>query len=121
MVALARFGHCPPQEPTILLIAAVHAPCLLWVKTRITALGAHVSFRQLRTCRRVCSTRRLRALALFSRRSSERAVRSSLPAAENLHKSCLMQCSKKSILLDHLVGERKQLVWNLEAERLRGL
>src|ERR1700738_978686 len=33
MVALARFGHCPPQEPTILLIAAVHAPCLLRVKT----------------------------------------------------------------------------------------
>src|SRR6202048_2501079 len=33
MVALARFGHCPPQEPTILLIAAVHAPCLLWVKS----------------------------------------------------------------------------------------
>jgi hypothetical protein len=49
MVTLARFGHCPPQEPTILLIAAVHAPCLLWVKTRMTSDRPYVSFRQLRT------------------------------------------------------------------------
>jgi hypothetical protein len=26
-----------------------------------------------------------------------------------------------SLLLDHLVAEREQLVWNLEAERLGGL
>ena len=38
---------------------------------------------------------RFRALALFSRRSPERLVRSSLPASENLHSSGLMQCSKE--------------------------
>ena len=38
---------------------------------------------------------RFRALALFGRRSRERVVRSSLPAAENLHTSGLVHRSKK--------------------------
>src|ERR1700730_4472270 len=38
---------------------------------------------------------RFRALALFSRRSPERVVRSSLPAAENLHITGLMRCNIK--------------------------
>jgi hypothetical protein len=40
---------------------------------------------------------RFRALALFGRRSPERVVRSSLPAAENLHITGLMHRSKRRI------------------------
>jgi hypothetical protein len=50
---------------------------------------------------------RFRALALFGRRSPERVVRSSLPAAENLHNSGCEQTQQKIPLLDHLVGKRE--------------
>jgi hypothetical protein len=32
-----------------------------------------------------------------------------------------MQCNKLARLFDHLVGSRKQFVWDGEAERLGGL
>jgi hypothetical protein len=43
-----------------------------------------------------------------------------------LREPVVSRCSKtkhdrRQKLLDHLVGERKQLVWNIEAERLGGL
>jgi hypothetical protein len=38
-------------------------------------------------CQSVPNTPRLRALALFRRRSPQRVVRSSMPASENLHRS----------------------------------
>src|SRR5271166_2572908 len=63
---------------------------------------------------------RFRALALFSRRSSEREVRSSLPAAENLHTTGLMHCSKFASLFDHLIGDRDQVVRDHQPERLGG-
>ena len=47
---------------------------------------------------------RFRALALFSRRPHQRVVRSDSPAAENLHMSGLMRCSKRRARLHNLVG-----------------
>jgi hypothetical protein len=44
-------------------------------------------------------------LALFGRRPTERVVRSSLPASENLHKTGLVQRSKIASL-DYLIGEQ---------------
>jgi hypothetical protein len=38
---------------------------------------------------------------------------------DHLHRVTTTNGDSRS--LDHLVGEREQLVWNLEAERLRGL
>src|SRR5271166_5961588 len=54
---------------------------------------------------------RFRALALFSRRSSEREVRSSLPAAENLHTTCTQPDSctaAKLFLFNNLVGAHQE-------------
>src|SRR5437016_3891814 len=64
---------------------------------------------------------RFRALALFGRRPPERVVRSSFPAAENLHTTGLMHRSKKLRSFDHLVGKREQRRRDFDAERLRGL
>ena len=47
---------------------------------------------------------RLRALALFGRRPPQRVDSLLMPASENLHRTGLMQRSKKRCLLDHLVG-----------------
>ena len=44
-----------------------------------------------------------------------------MPAAENLHRKRHMQCSKKTLLFDHLVGALLEKPGHIEAERLRGL
>ena len=48
-------------------------------------------------------------------------VRSSLPAAENLHTSGCEQSQQTNSLFDHLVGAGEQRVGDGEAERLGGL
>src|SRR3984893_12887435 len=63
---------------------------------------------------------RFRALALFGRRSPERVASSSLPASENLQKSCCEQMQQKR-LFDRLVGAVEQGIGYGEAEHPCGL
>jgi hypothetical protein len=89
--AIPPYDFSPPNTLENLRIISVtrsaFVACFCSLTSRC-AKGCNVSFRRLRTSRRIRSGR-LRALALFGRRPTECVARSCSPASENLHKSGL--------------------------------